>query len=1049
MCQPAANFLSAYDDMLIRAGVVIPVHRQNSEEEGQSLKVHDLVTKKIFLLFDTGRLHMVDLNLKRNGGLVCDGDITIECGDGFPFPISGARRFGGASEPPGTTSRSLGEGSCLVYLKQSRTLLYKCVSSCMVGFVIDDAGEISGSFEFLPHIISSDLTDQVDGGSVSGPYSNWTELGTIERGNNSFYRAAFICRATTTNQPQPMYIEYNQDCSKVKSIRMPHNSSIISSLNSSIEGIAAFSGPIILGNTIEDGSLGSQGSFSERLFLVTVTSSGILSFYGDQLEDKQDKKITEAVSSVHSSRRRALSDSGIVSQKEIVPDRVKFKDLASEGKPLPSFPLTIFETLINVTPAINLIFSGDATEADGALDAKRKLCTGSNEYVVSPSKDGCTFIVSLQRSNSAKGTKNDDKKYYDPTEHAIVAVRVLLGTNNADFVPREIFIMGRPIKPTRDKKRWYDVPLTDEEIMLGVRAGFVSICISGSQDGDRNPALIDAIEVYAKTRSSLPNLFPISVEKDGLRPAPKASNIKTDVEECRQSLDTSILVISHLFQLLGGASGLWSKISEDSLQRLIQVTALDSNTKGSVRNHVIEMLKEVETDSSAMQMLLDKGTIQGICNTLKDLESILAKVHVMDPDSVPISPCIWDKMLVKVNSCLVAAIAIVKERPSNYKHAIECFIASKTARSSIALYSKEFVMKCGDSSLATLTASKLVELIIHEAMSNSVNDVSCAVRNFAGLDAISEMLSLPVENIVKQCCTTVAKVLKDLPAQVLIHVCDCCEALPITKMRYTMDEYDIDLCQECYLKGISYSAMKSYNPDVPVRIDDKVVHVLQNNRDLTCAEICRMTSRTVPEIPKDQIPDLPNADIQSDNHEPMEVDDDEEVQLQIALKMSLESQDESQDASRAITLRSMIFKILLDDVVKNLSSTEKPRVLNTVPIINLLLTLVLQCNRSEDRVELGQKMCKSFCQQIGDLIQPCTDAKSSQLTLRNSRSAIILYLRALHCLMTKKDEISTLQTTPTSMQKMNEISMQPSTNKSKTDPRFICEAHGVPAVRRR
>ena len=133
-------------------------------------------------------------------------------------------------------------------------------------------------------------------------------------------------------------------------------------------------------------------------------------------------------------------------------------------------------------------------------------------------------------------------------------------------------------------------------------------------------------------------------------------------------------------------------------------------------------------------------------------------------------------------------------------------------------------MKCGDSTLATATASKLVELIIREAMSNSANDASCTVHHFAGLEAISEMLRSPDENIVKQCCITVAKVLEDLPC-VLSYGCDCCNILPITKMRYTMDEYDIDLCQECYNKGISYALIKGYSTDLPVLINKKPIHV--------------------------------------------------------------------------------------------------------------------------------------------------------------------------------------------------------------------------------
>ena len=50
-------------------------------------------------------------------------------------------------------------------------------------------------------------------------------------------------------------------------------------------------------------------------------------------------------------------------------------------------------------------------------------------------------------------------------------------------------------------KRWYDVPLTDEEIMVGVRCGFVSIRIGPSLNPLSKNPLVDTIEVYAQKRN--------------------------------------------------------------------------------------------------------------------------------------------------------------------------------------------------------------------------------------------------------------------------------------------------------------------------------------------------------------------------------------------------------------------------------------------------------------------------------------------------------------------------------------------------------------------
>lgn len=65
-----------------------------------------------------------------------------------------------------------------------------------------------------------------------------------------------------------------------------------------------------------------------------------------------------------------------------VTETVKFKD--KNTKSVPSFPLTTFETTLrNITSADELIFSGDAPVEEYSSETKKKLSTGSNDYVVS------------------------------------------------------------------------------------------------------------------------------------------------------------------------------------------------------------------------------------------------------------------------------------------------------------------------------------------------------------------------------------------------------------------------------------------------------------------------------------------------------------------------------------------------------------------------------------------------------------------------------------------------------------------------------------------
>lgn len=992
-CHPSVTYMMACDDLQIRSGAIVPIVEalEDEEEDGGSVEQYDVV-RRIMLLFDTGRMIYIDFALNHAGNLDDEGDVIVEYGEGVSFPVEGVRRFSGSSpEHAQSTSKSLGEGSCLVYLPRSKILLYKCISSAVVAFILNAHGDIVGNFEFLPHVIQSELVHRSDGDSMTGPYTNWTELGTVED-DPAFFRAAFVAHSTKTNQPHLIYIEYNIHGSKIRRLKMPNNVNLNLSMISSYEGLSAFSGPFISDSGTADGMLGKGAGLQERVYLVSLTSNGILTFHGEDLTDNH-KSNTDSMTSISSIGKRILSSV----------ERVKFKDTA---KPLPSFPLTIFETLQNVTPSNALIFSGDGV-TDNSASTKKKLSTGSTEYVISPSKDGCTFIASLQDQNQSKNSLNSTvRKSEDLSKHVIVAVRILLG----DFIPSHVAIMGRSIKSTRDKKRWFDVPLTDEEIILGVRAGFVSIFIGGSLEGDRSQIVIDSIEVYAEERSKLPRIFPIcqhqaETAKRNIRPTLQEDG--TD----NKSLDASIVIISHAINL-SGVPGLLSTISEESLQRLIQVTALNPDKKGSVRNHVIELLKGLESDPHKMQMLLDKGTLLGISNVLKDLDLVVKGVTDSDGTTfdASLSSDLFENMLKKINECLTASIVIVRERPMNYKHAIDNLIESKSASSSIALHSTKFIENAKHHAGVVETSCKLVELIMHEILSKPGEQSINSVRSFADIDTLIEFLKSPNQTIVRNCCETIAKVLKDLPAEVMLHKCDCCGVLPISGRRYTIDEenMDIDLCQECYTKGIAYAASQDHDPEKPVRVDNKAIY-MGGNKELSCDEISKMSSKIVPEEPI--------------------------------------------DAPTSVTLRALIFEKLLLSIKNDTSLPERLDKSNIVPVLDVLLTLVLQCSRYEEKIELGEAMSEVLCKEILELIKQSEDEQASAATIKKCRHAVVLYLRTLGCLITKQGKIpiSTLTATApeSSLLKIGFQASPTPGSKSKTDPRFVCEAHDVPAVRRR
>ena len=197
-CQAASSYALAYEDVVIKGGIIIP-----SSNESSSELIDSDSSSKIAILFDTGRLQFIEVNLDRDEGIVDKGEFNIGYGEGLSFPVAGIKRCGSSVEPPGSMAKSLGEGTHLQYLYQSELLLYKCSSSPMIAFILDKSGCIIGSFEFLPYILNREMFGStVNGHSLTGPYTHWKELGIVQRDGSNFYRASFVARSTKMNQPQ-------------------------------------------------------------------------------------------------------------------------------------------------------------------------------------------------------------------------------------------------------------------------------------------------------------------------------------------------------------------------------------------------------------------------------------------------------------------------------------------------------------------------------------------------------------------------------------------------------------------------------------------------------------------------------------------------------------------------------------------------------------------------------------------------------------------------------------------------------------------------------
>ena len=142
ICNATTHYALAYEDVLIRSATLVGC-----------LPVDDssVVETKLALLLDTGRLYFISLVIDEEGNLEDHGESYIEIGQGVQFPTAGIRRYtGGEPASKGSASFTFGEGVYLSYLRQSNLLLYQCVSSCCIAFILDDEGSICGSFGEYP-----------------------------------------------------------------------------------------------------------------------------------------------------------------------------------------------------------------------------------------------------------------------------------------------------------------------------------------------------------------------------------------------------------------------------------------------------------------------------------------------------------------------------------------------------------------------------------------------------------------------------------------------------------------------------------------------------------------------------------------------------------------------------------------------------------------------------------------------------------------------------------------------------------------------------------
>lgn len=101
------------------------------------------------------------------------------------------------------------------------------------------------------------------------------------------------------------------------------------------------------------------------------------------------------------------------------------------------------------------------------------------------------FVASTRANGFTLEVLNNDPNV------VMVGIRVLLGTQDTQRAPQSVSILGRTIATPVRRARWFDIPLTREEMLQSDK--LLKVCFAKSQDPE-HVTLLDCIEVYGKSK---------------------------------------------------------------------------------------------------------------------------------------------------------------------------------------------------------------------------------------------------------------------------------------------------------------------------------------------------------------------------------------------------------------------------------------------------------------------------------------------------------------------------------------------------------------------
>lgn len=465
----------------------------------------------------------------------------------------------------------------------------------------------------------------------------------------------------------------------------------------------------------------------------------------------------------------------------------------------------------------NLYFCSDPE------DLKSRLSRDSSSSLICPRRDGCTLTIALRpKSNGTEGTtraggSRSQALSLPKAPHGdmvIAALRILVGSTSS-YIPSKIYVQGRPVDLTPRVKKWYSLPLTDEEIALSIRNGILSVGIGQAFDSSSN-IVVDSVEVYAAERSSIETWLPKSYfpaegtfQPDLRSPSPHPSSAVSEKEhDVSNGLILSARALSFLCELVGSTK-LISDTERSFLRQLVQDTALDRDKIVSKTIHTL--LERLEPDGRSRKSFYDESILFGCSKALSRSKEIVNESVMMDFDE---DASRWGALRLVLQDCLQAASSIARERPMNYLQSMENIVESDFSSGSVAVDASKMLLEGlrRSSHFEDLVGGPggIIDLSLTE-MAIERNTDAPHSKQFAKFDDIRRFLESNKAPVVDRCCEAIStfcrnhggaeRAANETPdlftllqhARLVAYQCDSCALCPMKGTRYTLLEEDYDI----------------------------------------------------------------------------------------------------------------------------------------------------------------------------------------------------------------------------------------------------------------